>query len=171
MYQDHKRHMASCAAKEAAGDPARHVWLADWKGFGKPYCTLYVVSPDNGWPCKIGISTRPFQRVGQIQVSVWKPIKVDYSVWCPSTKEARRLEKALHDDLSADAKWLHGEWFDLRPEDTIKLIKFKASIIGVECSDRVEDEDIVHDIAERIEAESRYYASSPRKVRIVSNIA
>lgn len=171
MQQSHRKHMLSSRVLEDAGDASRHVWLADWKSFGKPYSTLYVVSPENGWPCKIGVSARPQSRISQIQVSVWKPVKVDYSVWCRSPSEARRLERALHQDLSEDGKWLQGEWFDMRPEDTVDLIKFKASVIGVECSDRIEDADILRDVESKIAGWARYMSASSLRLRITRNIA
>lgn len=132
--------------QEAAGDAAANVWLADWRAYRLARCTLYLVSPDCHWPCKVGISANGRQRVSQIQMNVWRPVKCDYSVWCHSTADARRLEKALHEELTADGKWLTGEWFDMRAGDARELVAFKASVLGIEAFDRIEEPEIIADI-------------------------
>jgi hypothetical protein len=171
MHHGIRKNIAISATRDSAGDPSRHVWLADWRRFSKPYCTLYVVSTDSNWPCKIGISNNPARRVNEIQISVWKQVKVDYSVWCNSSSDARLLEKAMHKELNADGRRLRGEWFDIHPERVVDLIKFKAAVIGVECSDRVYDEEIVQDIAIMLEDRVRYSTSTPQRLKIVRNLA
>lgn len=129
--------------RESAGDAAHNVWLADWKKHGLPYCTVYVISPDNNWPCKVGISVAPRKRITSLQVSCWRPLKVDYSVWCPTIAEARALENAMHEVLTEDGKWLSGEWFDMRAEHALDLLHFKASVCGIECHDTIKEPIIV----------------------------
>lgn len=115
------------------------VWLVDWKAHDLPYCSLYVVTPDNNWPCKIGISVFPRKRVASLQTSVWRPLNVAHCVWALNSQEARRLEKKIHATLTEDNKWLHGEWFDMRPDDALEMINFCAAVEGVEISDKIED--------------------------------
>ncbi|RUV65827.1 GIY-YIG nuclease family protein [Mesorhizobium sp. M1A.F.Ca.IN.022.02.1.1] len=154
--------LRTASNRRMAGNAESHVWLADWKKYGLPHCSLYLVSPDNDWPCKVGISTHAARRVGQIQISVWRPVKVDYSVWCKSVADARLLERAIHSTLAEDGKWLNGEWFDMRPDATKELIQFKAAILGIECFDTVTEPAIVADI-ERMLA---YYSDGELAIRI-----
>jgi hypothetical protein len=130
--------------------PETMLWLVDWKAYGKPYCSLYVVTPDNGWPCKVGVSVHPYKRVAQLQTSVWKPLEVAGCFWLPTVADAKTLERKLHETLTEENKWLHGEWFDMRPEDVLPLVSFSASVAGVECSDRIEDEHALNDVRERL---------------------
>lgn len=124
--------------------PERQVWLADWKKFGIQRTSIYVISTDNNWPCKIGVSNYGYKRMCELQVSVWRTLKVDYSAFAPSRGDAYRLEKEIHAEL-AD-KWLNGEWFDMRPNEVIDLIKFKACVLGIEIGDEVENPEIIADI-------------------------
>lgn len=158
----HDENLRFASAQASAGNPSRHIWLVDWKAHGLPYSCVYVVSPDNHWPCKIGRSTHARQRVSAIQVSVWRPIKVDYSVWCKDDAEAARLEKAIHMELDAEGKWLNGEWFDMRAPEAVSLFKSVAAIYGVDINDRIEDEAIV----KGVEADIRYYADPRRENRL-----
>lgn len=145
-----------------AGEPHRHVWLADWREAKLPHCTLYLISPDNDWPCKVGVSTSARKRLTALQTSVWRPIKVDYSVWCRTVAEAKALEKALHATLTEDGKWMHGEWFDMRPNDAIDLISFKAMVMGIECFDVLHDEAMI----ERARSFIHYYADTTMLDRV-----
>lgn len=143
--------------------PARNqVWLANWKKFGFPYCSVYVISPDNHWPCKIGISTNARTRVVALQVACWRPLKVDYSLFCPSIAEARRLEKAMHSELTDDGKLLSGEWFDIRAEEARSLLAFKADVIGVDARDTIPKGDVLDDV----HAAMRHYLDTANAIRV-----
>ena len=122
------------------------VWLVDWKAYGLKYCSLYVVCTDSRWPCKIGISVNARKRVMGIQTGVWRPISVHKCFYLPTVNEARALERKVHDTLTIQGKWLHGEWFDMRPEQAADLIEFEAMILGLECRSEIEDEEIVSDL-------------------------
>lgn len=123
-------------------DPDDYMWLVDWRRYDKPYCSVYVITPDNEWPCKIGVSVFPEKRLQTLQTSVWRRLKVAKCFVCNTTTEARRLEKKVHRTLTDDAKWLHGEWFDMRPDEAADIVTFAASVEGVECTDKIEDEHI-----------------------------
>lgn len=131
---------------DGTAKPEEMVWLVDWRAHQLPYCSLYIVSPDNSWPCKVGISVAPRKRVMGLQVSVWRPLRVAHCFWCPSIKDARSLEARLHETLTKDNKWLHGEWFDMRPEDAVDLVQFEAAMIGVECNSVIEEPHIIEEI-------------------------
>ena len=62
-----------------SADVSGMVWLADWRALKLPYCSVYIIAPIDGWPCKIGISTNPMKRVNTLQTSVWKQLEVK---WC-----------------------------------------------------------------------------------------
>ena len=115
------------------------VWLIDWGRLNKPFCSVYVISPDSSWPCKIGISIAPAKRIKSLQTAAWKPLKVDYSAWCNTVQEARQIESEMHKYLDENGFWLHGEWFNLSPDKAIELIQFKALIQGIECNETVDD--------------------------------
>lgn len=123
-----------------------NLWLVNWRAYGLPYCSIYVVCADNRWPCKIGISTFPEKRVKSLQTSVWRPLHVSRCYWAPTIKEARRLEQAVHRRLTEDSRWLHGEWFDMRPDGAREMIEFVAMVDGVDISDQIQDETIARDV-------------------------
>lgn len=130
--------------------PEDYVWLVNWKDYGLPYCSLYVVTPDNEWPCKIGISISPRKRLVALQTSVWRPLQVYSCFWLPTVKDAKALEKKLHETLHDDSRWLHGEWFDMKPDKVVDLIRFTASVEGLEISDTIEEERVVADVRETV---------------------
>lgn len=114
-----------------------HVWMANWREMKLPYCSIYVIAPIDGWPCKIGVSTFPLKRVMGLQTSVWKQLEVKFSAFMATTQVARDLERRCHQALSDQSKWLHGEWFDLRPEAAIDLVRFEAELAGIELQERL----------------------------------
>lgn len=127
-------------------NPENHVWLVDWKSYKLPYCSLYIVSPDGNWPCKVGISCNPYKRLLSLQTSVWKPLKVVHCYWLESVKEARRLEKEVHARLTADNVWLHGEWFDMRPRNAREMVEFVAAVEGIEINEKIDNPEVIEDI-------------------------
>lgn len=126
------------------------VWLADWKNFKLPYCSIYVVCPDGQWPCKVGISTYAYKRLLALQTSVWKPLKMMRCYWAKTVAEARALEKAVHRRLTEDNVWLHGEWFDMRPNSAQEIIEFVALVEGIEIFSEIDNQEVISDIATTI---------------------
>jgi len=127
-------------------DATKQVWLADWRAVKLPYCSLYVVCPDGSWPCKVGISVNAMRRLIALQTSVWKPLKVSKCYWTRSVAEARKLEKAVHQRLSGDNVWLHGEWFDMRPNAAAEMIEFVSLVEGIELYDKIDNQDVINSI-------------------------
>ena len=115
-------------------DVSNMLWMADWRAIGLPYCSIYVISPQDGWPCKIGISTNPIKRINTLQTACWKQLEVKWCAWAPTVQKAHDLELRSHRTLTDMAKWLHGEWFDLRPDKAIDLVSFEAELAGIEIS-------------------------------------
>lgn len=130
--------------------PEDYVWLADWRRYKLPYCSIYVVAPDGNWPCKVGISTNPYKRLIGLQTSVWKPLKVTSCYWAKTIKEARELEKQVHKRLTSDNVWLHGEWFDMRPKDAREMIEFVSMVEGLDISDQIDNEEVMQDLRSEI---------------------
>lgn len=110
------------------------VWLADWRSMGLPYCSIYIVAPIDGWPCKVGISTNPMKRISTLQTSCWKQLEVKWCGWAPTMQQAKEVEMKSHASLTNLGLWLHGEWFDMRPEKAADLVAFEAELAGVSCS-------------------------------------
>lgn len=123
-----------------------NLWLVDWRDYGLPHCSIYVVAADNRWPCKIGISTYPGKRVRSLQTSVWRPLHVAKCYWAPTVKEARRLEMAVHRRLTEESRWLHGEWFDMHPDKASEMIEFVSLVEGVDISNEIPDASIAKDV-------------------------
>lgn len=124
-------------------DAKDQVWLADWKAHKLPYCSVYIVAPENGWPCKVGISTHAYKRLVGLQTSVWKPLQVAACYWTSTVAEARRLEKEVHKRLSADNVWLHGEWFDMRPDAAKEMVEFVALVEGIEAFSKIDNPEVI----------------------------
>jgi hypothetical protein len=127
-------------------DARKAVWLVNWKAWDLPYCSLYVVSTDSKWPCKIGISIDPYKRIGGIQTGVWRRVDVHKCFYLKTVKQARALEQKIHQTLTDQGKWLHGEWFDLRPEQTTDIIEFEAMVLGLEINSEIEDDEIANSL-------------------------
>lgn len=132
-------------------DPNDFMWTVDWRFYDMPNCSLYIVTPDNKWPCKIGISVHPEKRIRSLQTSVWRPLSVAHCFACAGVKEAKSLERKVHETLTDMSRWLHGEWFDMRPEEAADIVRFSASLIGVECTDKIEDEWVFQDVKRYVE--------------------
>lgn len=133
-------------ARSNRDEPEKQVWLADWKSYGLPYGSIYIVAPDNDWPCKIGISANPRKRLLQLQTSVWRPIQVARCYWAETMREAKRLEAAVHRRLTEDSRWLHGEWFDMRPDEAAEMLEFISMVENVDICDHIEHEEVLADV-------------------------
>lgn len=125
------------------------LWTIDWRSYDLPYCSIYIVTPDNDWPCKIGISVAPRKRVMAMQTAVWRPLKVARCFYAPTFLDARTIEQRVHATLTEESKWLHGEWFDMRPSEAADMVQFIAMVAGVECSDKL-DPAIEADVNEKM---------------------
>lgn len=132
-------------------DLSEQVWLADWKAAGLPYCSLYIVTPDGNWPCKIGISVNASKRLIGLQTSVWKPLRVAKCYWTATVLQARTLEKAIHKRLTEDNAWLHGEWFAMRPDKATDVVEFVALVEGIELYDKIDNPKVMAAIESEVD--------------------
>lgn len=135
------------------------LWLADWRAMGLPNCTLYVVAPLDGWPCKIGVSTAPAKRVSVLQTSVWKQLHVAWCCHLPTLAQAKELERKSHQTLTDRALWLHGEWFDLRPDKAAELVKFEALMLGLNAVDILAPGTVEREFVQKV-YDARYGSQS-----------
>lgn len=138
------------------------VWLVDWKAFQLPYCSLYIVSPDGDWPCKVGISTNASKRLIGLQTSVWKPLRVAHCYWTATVHQARALEKAIHKRLTEDNAWLHGEWFSMRPSEAKEIVEFVAMVEGIELFDTIDNPEVITSLEAEMDRCRRNHVSVER---------
>ena len=101
-----------------------------------------MISPDNRWPCKVGISQNPSKRVTSIQTSCWRRVDIAEYRYCANSNQARAVEKKVHDTLTADGILMHGEWFDIRPDKALDIIEFSAMTLGVELRHDIPDDQL-----------------------------
>lgn len=130
-------------------DVSDMVWLADWRAMRLPYCSVYVIAPMDGWPCKIGVSTNPSKRVNTLQTACWKQLHVAWCCFVGTVNAASKLEKQCHSALSDQGKWLHGEWFDMRPDKASELVMFEAVLAGIEYHTELPD-GVAKDFVEKL---------------------
>lgn len=122
----------------------RHLWRINWKAEGLPYCGVYAISPDNRWPTKIGVSIAPAKRVVELQTASWKRLDVAEYAYCESFKEARAVEKKAHEMLAADGAALHGEWFDIKPDKAMEVVRFAANTLNIGLRTDIPTERLEH---------------------------
>lgn len=115
----------------------------DWKKRGLPYCTVYVITTEDEWPIKIGIAVCPVKRVANLQTAHWKRLMVWAAGWCPTIADARRLERKCHQSATELDLWLLGEWFALKPQKALEMVRFNATIVGVEFNETFPEGDVV----------------------------
>jgi hypothetical protein len=118
----------------------KELWRIDWKRAGYPFCGIYVVTPDNLWPSKVGISTNPTRRLISLQCACWKPLQISEYRYCDTQEAARAVEARVHGMLDESGLGLSGEWFDLRPDKALDAIEFAASVLGVEIRSDIPDD-------------------------------
>lgn len=123
-------------------DMKDQLWRINWKAEGYSFCGVYCVSPDNGWPTKIGISQNPIKRLAQIQTHVWKRVDIMGYRYCENAVAAKAVEQKTHEILRGDGLSLHGEWFDIRAEKAIENIEFAGLSLGVETRSDIPDSKI-----------------------------
>ena len=136
-----------------------HVWLADWKKFGLPYCSIYVIAPEGHWPSKIGISTFAKKRVQSLQTSHWKMLVVKKCYWAETVADARAVEQKVHSILKEDQAYLLGEWFDKSPKQAAEVIEFAAMALGIGIDDKILDERVLSEVSKVARSESETYSA------------
>lgn len=111
-----------------------NLWRMDWKQAGFDYCCVYVIGPTKKWPMKVGVSVSPAKRVASLQTLIWEPLRIYSTFFTRNVMDARRVERAVHDELEMRGKALLGEWFDVRSIEASDTIEFAALATSVELS-------------------------------------
>lgn len=118
----------------------KELWRINWKAVGYPFCGIYVISPDNRWPCKIGISANPVKRLISLQGACWRRLDIAEYCYANSPEEAYAIEQRVHKTLEGDGLLMLGEWFDIRPDKADETIRFTAGVLGIEVSKELPDD-------------------------------
>ena len=90
---------------------------------------IYVMTAPNGAACKIGFSNNPARRCGVVQVSNSVPIKIFWSIFLDN-EVAEKVERRIHKDLEGSDVHLRGEWYSMKPETAVSVIKTAISDFG-----------------------------------------
>ena len=80
---------------------------------------VYFIQSEDG-PIKIGISHDPYSRLTNLQNGNPAKLKLICQSWNLSDTQARDIEIAIHDKFTGQR--LHGEWFDLGPDDVYRIM-------------------------------------------------
>lgn len=85
---------------------------------------IYLITTEDNWPVKIGVSHTPEKRLKALQCASWKELKI-FKLFdcCGPTAAAFTLEAKIHRELKY--KQLSGEWFDIKAEDALNLIEYE----------------------------------------------
>lgn len=75
---------------------------------------LYIITTQNKWPVKIGVSYLPVTRVKDLQTANWEKLEIYRIFECPGNS-GHYLENILHKKLRLHS--MTGEWFNLTAEE------------------------------------------------------
>jgi hypothetical protein len=81
---------------------------------------IYVVGPDSGFPCKVGVAENVKKRLSGLQTGNWEKLYIYHTEEMNSKSDAYRTEKIIHKRLKEHN--INGEWFNLLASDLIKQI-------------------------------------------------
>ena len=88
---------------------------------------VYVVSCDVA--SKVGVSSQPEVRLATLQTGSPIPLQLFYLSLMPDESVARQCEAWVHDQLKSIR--LHGEWFNIVPEDAALVVGDAVEFLGV----------------------------------------
>ena len=95
-----------------------------WEEY-EPVSAVYVVGFRRTNAVKIGIAGDVISRIAQLQTGYPFPLKL-FGAYYTKRQWAERLERACHDKLKEFGLHLHGEWFEIEPDDGVKLVEKMA---------------------------------------------
>ena len=78
------------------------------------------------WHVKIGASKNPLERLRQLQTGSGLKLEICHAVWMGGEAAARRLEKALHDELKGYRVNGGTEWFNTK---ALKFVRNNGAIV------------------------------------------
>lgn len=105
---------------------------------------LYVITTEEGFPCKIGITNDLSYRVGQLQIGNWHRLRAVWftfvlgphwgnrkpNLWAAFNNAAAAFEVKVHQQLKELDLHISGEWFGIGQEDCVEVIKKVAKNTG-----------------------------------------
>src|SRR4051812_4296962 len=86
---------------------------------------IYVVRSERG-PVKVGIATKPRERLSQLRVSSPVPLHLDFAA--ETDGDARILERRAHAILAG--RRLSGEWFEVDSRNAVAAVRRAAQELG-----------------------------------------
>jgi len=94
-------------------------------------CAVYVIAPEaDRRPSKVGVSHNPLVRLGKLQVSHWKRMRVYHALHVEAGERAYEIEGAAHKLLESTG--LLGEWFDVPSRIAFEAVQQAANTLGVD---------------------------------------
>lgn len=87
----------------------------------EPLTAVYVIGCRRTNAIKIGIAMDVIGRIAQLQTGYPFPLKL-FGAFYTKRRWAETLEKACHLKLKEYDLHLHGEWFEIEPDDGVRLV-------------------------------------------------
>lgn len=104
---------------------------------------IYVITADDGEPCKVGITNNLSSRLCEIQIGNWNRLRPSFfsfvvgdnirrqlNMWSAFSNSAATLEAKVHRQLREFDLGLSGERFDIGEADCVAVIKKVAQQNG-----------------------------------------
>lgn len=83
-------------------------------------CSVYFIGPADRAVIKIGVATKPKNRLKELQVANPETLKIHHHHRVYNKERALRLETELHKALHAFH--IRGEWFAVRWEEAVAIL-------------------------------------------------
>jgi hypothetical protein len=81
---------------------------------------VYVIAPDTGFPCKVGVAENVRKRLAALQTAHWEELHIYHTFEVASRGDAFRLERLTHKRLKEHH--IRGEWFNVLVSDAYNEI-------------------------------------------------
>ena len=89
---------------------------------------VYAIGPDHGFPIKVGVATKPFVRLANLQCCHWEELVIHGLFSVNSKAKAYRLEKICHKRLGDRS--IRGEWFNIFAGDAVEILSELVKEMG-----------------------------------------
>jgi hypothetical protein len=81
---------------------------------------IYIIAPDSGFPCKIGVAMDTAKRLAALQTSHWEKLYLYERFPILNKGRSYKIERIIHRRLKEHS--IRGEWFNLLVSDAAKVI-------------------------------------------------
>jgi hypothetical protein len=82
---------------------------------------IYVIAPDSGFPCKVGVAANTAKRLANLQTAHWESLYLYERFPVLNKGRAYMIERIILRRLKDNR--IRGEWFNLLVSDAAKVIK------------------------------------------------